>query len=276
MATLQKYCGSKLFYRRSGSGTPVLLVHGSACTGGGWKGLVTELGEGFSYYTPDLAGYGQSSCDYLKDVTSLRDEAEFIGSPVLDFDEPFHLIGHSFGGAVALAVAMGWPGMVKTLTLYEPSAFFVLRDREGEDRKKFDVIRRLADDMRQYVLEANEARAMAIFVDFWNGAGSWTGMTAEQQTALSKLSKRVVDNFRVAFAEKCNPAEFSKLRMPVTIIKGDASPAVALRTAEVVAEMIPHTRRVTVRNAGHMAPMNEPKLVASAFRECLELTLEAA
>jgi len=72
MPTIES-CGSRLFYERTGTGDPVLLIHSSACRGGFWRGLTRDVGAGFSYYTPDLAGYGRSFCGYLNDKTGLQE-----------------------------------------------------------------------------------------------------------------------------------------------------------------------------------------------------------
>lgn len=74
--TVQEFCGARFSYRQSGYGDPVLLLHASASTGGSWRGVIGELGGAFSFYTPDLAGYGQSACEYLESKATLRAEAE--------------------------------------------------------------------------------------------------------------------------------------------------------------------------------------------------------
>ncbi len=270
MAILQEYCGSRLFYQRSGSGDPILLLHSSGCTGGSWQRLVSELGKNFMSYTPDLAGYGQSSCDYIGEQSTLWEEAEFVAPLLWDADEKFHLIGHSFGGAVALAAALAWPERIKTLTLYEPTAFSVLRDRGDEDRTQFDVIRRVADDMQRFISEGSEHRAMALFVDFWNGASAWDQMPAPQQDGLSHLAKKMVRDFQMLFDEKWNVEDFGRLQFHVAILKGDKSPPVVLRVADALANLIPLACLITVPHVGHMAPVTHPRVIAPIIMNHLQ------
>lgn len=270
MAILQEYCGTRLFYQRSGNGVPILLLHSSGCTGGSWQRLVGELGAGFTSYTPDLAGYGQSSCEYIGEGSTLWDEAEFVAPLMWDVDERFHMIGHSFGGAVALAAALAWPERVRSLTLYEPTAFSVLRDRDGDDRKQWGVIRGVADDMQRFISEGSEHRAMAHFVDFWNGAGAWDHMPAPQQDDLSRLAKKMVRDFHMLFDEKWIVEEFSRLRFPVAILKGGKSTPVTLRVADILANLIPEARLIEIPNAGHMAPVTNPRAVAPVIKEQLQ------
>lgn len=196
--TVQEFCGARFSYRQSGYGDPVLLLHASASTGGSWRGVIGELGGAFSFYTPDLAGYGQSACEYLESKATLRAEAEFVAPLLWEAKEPFHVIGHSFGGAVALAAAMAWPERVKTLTLYEPTVFFVLRDRGGTDREKLDSIVSVAREMERAVAEGEESRAMSRFVDLWSEPGAWDRLPAARQEDFSGLAKKVVCNFHSA------------------------------------------------------------------------------
>jgi pimeloyl-ACP methyl ester carboxylesterase len=273
---IQEFCGARFCYRQSGAGDPVLMLHASACTGGSWRGLIGELGGGFSFYTPDLAGYGQSSCEYLELSSSLRAEAEFVAPLLWDAKEPFHVIGHSFGGAVALALAMAWPERVKTLTLYEPTAFFVLRDRGGEDRKAFNEIASVAKELEYAVAAGEDSRAMSRFVDYWSEPGSWDRLPAAQQQEFNGLAKKVICNFHALLGEKRDAAEFVRLPFPVTILRGSASPQPALRVAEVLAELIPQARLTTLAGVGHMGPVTHPQAVARAVADRLRATAALA
>lgn len=267
--TVQEFCGARFCYRQSGYGDPVLLLHASASTGGSWRGLIGELAGGFSYYTPDLAGYGQSVCEYLQEKATLRAEAEFVAPLLWESKEPFHVIGHSFGGAVALALARAWPERIRTLTLYEPTAFSVLREGDSEDRARLDEIASLAAEMQADIAANNESRAMGRFVDFWSGKGAWARMSPAQQDEFSSLARKVIANFHALFDEPWSRRDFDLLRCPVAILRGVESPLVALRTAEAAARLVPQARLITIPGAGHMAPVTHPEPVARAIGDCI-------
>jgi len=257
-------CGSTLFYQLTGAGSPVLLVHSSACRGGFWQGLIRQLGDGFACYTPDLAGYGRSRCAGSENAT-LRDEAEFI-APLLWHDpQPFHLIGHSFGGAVALATALAWPDRVRSLTLYEPTAFSLLRSGGPKDRTLFDVIGQVPSDMRAMRDAGSDDRAMGRFVDFWSGAPVWDAKPVAERAQLSPLAGKVIGDFRLLFDADWEADVLRSIRFPVLILRGEKSPAVAGRVAEILSTLIGHGRLHTVAGAGHMAPVTEPGLIAAAI-----------
>jgi pimeloyl-ACP methyl ester carboxylesterase len=268
MAMLQQHNGSCLSYRKSGSGDPVLLLHASGCTGGSWQGLVSEFGTKFTFYTPDLAGCGRSSRDYIGEDAGLREEAEFIAPLLSQIDEPVHLVGHSFGGVVALAAALAWPERIKTLTLYEPVAFYLLRDGGGADRKKFELFRRVTEDMKWFIGNSANERAAAIFVDFWSGPGTWDRLPAAQQEDLSQAVLKM-PAFRVIADERWNAEDFHRLHFPVAILRGDRSPPASLRIAEILADLIPAARLITIPGLGHMAPVTHPRAVAPVIADCL-------
>jgi len=257
-------CGSTLFYQLTGAGSPVLLVHSSACRGGFWQGLIRRLGDEFACYTPDLACYGRSRCARSENAT-LRDEAEFI-APLLWHDpQPFHLVGHSFGGAVALAAALAWPDRVKSLILYEPTAFSLLRSGGPKDRALFEAVAEVPADMRALRDAGSDDRAMGRFVDFWYGAPVWDGKPAAERAQLSPLAGKVIGDFRVLFDAAWEADAFKRIRFPVLILRGEKSPPVAGRVAEILSTLIGHARLHTVAGAGHMAPVTDPGLIAAAI-----------
>jgi len=97
--------GYRAHYLKAGSGPPVVLIHGGASDSRDWSSTMTSLGDRFSFYAPDLLGYGQSerreSGYYLNEFTDFL--TGFIDE--LKLDRPA-LVGHSLGGRFCLDVAI--------------------------------------------------------------------------------------------------------------------------------------------------------------------------
>ena len=97
--------GYAAHYLKSGSGPPVVLIHGGASDSRDWTSTMVSLGDRFSFYAPDLPGYGQSErrvqgfylVEFVDFLTGFIDE--------LKLDKPA-LVGHSLGGRFCLDAAI--------------------------------------------------------------------------------------------------------------------------------------------------------------------------
>ena len=109
---------SNLFVDSWGTGTRVVLVHGSLATGGEeWQAQRPLADEGFHLLVPDRRGYGKSPVaegeDFLRDADDI---AELMGDSA-------HLVGHSYGGLGVLFAAARRPDATLSIALLEPAAF---------------------------------------------------------------------------------------------------------------------------------------------------------
>jgi pimeloyl-ACP methyl ester carboxylesterase len=114
-----------LHYTTSGSGTPVVLVHGSVLNGALTFAAQAPLAERWMIVVVDRLGFGESSPAEVADfVVDARLVAGLIGEAGALFgDGRVHLVGHSYGGIVCLLAAAMAPDAVRSLTVVEPPAF---------------------------------------------------------------------------------------------------------------------------------------------------------
>jgi pimeloyl-ACP methyl ester carboxylesterase len=111
---------------------------------------MSSLSEKYHAVAVDLYGYGKSpDWPSLKDV-QLADEIALI-EPILSQAGRFHLVGHSHGANISLKIALYYPENVASLTLYEPTAFYLLEPGESA-RLEIETIR----DETKRLLEAGE------------------------------------------------------------------------------------------------------------------------
>ncbi|MDH6265822.1 pimeloyl-ACP methyl ester carboxylesterase/biotin carboxyl carrier protein [Rhizobium sp. SG_E_25_P2] len=105
--------------RRSGDGAPIVLIHGFAADSPSWTPFERELRLPNPLIRIDLPGHGRSP---KLNIASFAELAKLVGKTVDSQAEssPVHLIGHSLGGAIALAIADIRPKMVSTLSLLAP------------------------------------------------------------------------------------------------------------------------------------------------------------
>src|SRR5215204_4124268 len=95
-------------FTRQESKRCVIALHCSLGSGRQWARLAEELGEDYRVIAPDLSGYGGNRARPLLPMT-LADEVAQLGDQIDQAAGPIHLIGHSYGGAVAFKMATTWP-----------------------------------------------------------------------------------------------------------------------------------------------------------------------
>ena len=112
--------GRHIQYLKAGGGPPVVLIHGGASDSRDWINTMAALGDRFSFYAPDLIGFGQSERNengyYLLDFSDFL--LEFMDA--LELRSPV-LVGHSFGARVCLEVARLHQERVQKLVLIDAS-----------------------------------------------------------------------------------------------------------------------------------------------------------
>jgi pimeloyl-ACP methyl ester carboxylesterase len=247
----------------------VICLHSSGASGRQWDALAAPLSARFEVIAPDLLGYGGRAAWPTGTPASLAEEAQAL-APLLD-GRPggVHLVGHSFGGTVALQMALRWPSRVKSLTLFEPVRFAVLfGDRETSEAG--EAIVSMGRRIGLTVLSGRLAAAAATFVDYWSGEGAWDAMSPGRQAALAARMPKVHAEFETLFADRVPLAAYSRLTMPVRLIRGDRSPEPARLVVGRLGSQLPNVDVVTLRGVGHMGPVTHPAQFARALPAWLQ------
>jgi len=114
--------GRQIHYLKGGSGVPVVCVHGGASDSRDWLTTIEKLGDRFSFYAPDLPGFGESARD--PNGYYLADYADFLAGfiALLKLEKPI-LVGHSFGARVCLDALGQLEDNVSKLVLIDASGF---------------------------------------------------------------------------------------------------------------------------------------------------------
>jgi pimeloyl-ACP methyl ester carboxylesterase len=171
---------------------PVLLLHSSAAGRWQWRGLLSHLGHGRPIFAPDLIGYGQTK-DRSGRPFSMEREVAAVAAIADRTDGTVHLVGHSYGGCVAMAFAAACPANVRSLTLIEPVRFDLLRG--GPDLALLKEIETLASDHVRAVAEGRMRDAAAAFADYWSGAGTWNKLPEQVRASLSAAMPKVAQEW---------------------------------------------------------------------------------
>ena len=246
----------------------VLCLHCSGSSGRQWRSLTAPLAARFDIHTPDLLGYATPGGWAAGARVTLDDEAERLSGLLADAVGAVHLPGHSYGGAVALQMALRWPERVASLTLYEPVRFaLLLGPTVGSVDKAVDT----ADARYQIVTTGNRFalavlsgrldEAAEMFANYWGGPGTWAAMDARRRQLQRALMPKVHAEFQALFSDRVPASAYEGLAMPVRLIGGTNSPLPARAVMRQLAAWLPRASTVTVVGLNHMGPINAPERV---------------
>jgi pimeloyl-ACP methyl ester carboxylesterase len=251
----------------AGAGAPVLLLHGSASSAAMWTPVIDTLKSRFRVLAPDLLGYGRTDSWPAGHDYSLDDEVRLIAPLVMNHPEGVHVVGHSYGGVVALQLARSGVVALRSLTLIEPVAFHAMRDAgEPQAWSEIDAFRKAFVDR----MAAGETEsAMRDFVDYWSLAGTWDAMDEAARAQMRRAAGKIVLDFQAAFADP-GPDPFRDIRLPVHLIAGDRSPPLVQRIAAVLARSLPSASLQIVAGANHLLPATHHRLLSELLLARLE------
>lgn len=103
----------KLFFRKFGSGQPLIILHGLFGTSDNWNTLAKKYGEYFTTYTIDLRNHGQSPHSEIWNYDIMADDiVKFLETENIS---SAYIMGHSMGGKVAMFMAGKYPLFIEKL-----------------------------------------------------------------------------------------------------------------------------------------------------------------
>jgi pimeloyl-ACP methyl ester carboxylesterase len=240
----------------AGHGPLVVLAHASMSNARQWSGLVEVLDDRFRLRALNLIGYGRTPAWDGASPPTLDDYADVVLSAIPPEAEGVTLIGHSFGGAVAMQAARRLGRRAARLVLIEPSIFSLLR--AGGRHEAFAEIAALPADMRRLAPEAAAER----FIGYWIGAAGWAATPLERKAGYARQLGLALHELGAAFADRTTLREWAEALPARTLIlcAGDTT-----RPSREVVELLSLAGRAwefaRVPEGGHMSPLTRPALV---------------
>jgi pimeloyl-ACP methyl ester carboxylesterase len=242
---------------------PVIALHCSCAGASEWYSLADALGDDYQLLAPEHYGSATNGAWTGEHDFTLADDAARAIALMDASQRKVHLAGHSYGGGVALHVALARPSQIASISIYEPSAFHLLRQLGESGAKAFSEIAGVAQRIADGVLTGDYRRAVAGFVDYWNGAGTWETMRPAAQRALMRWAPKGPLEFR-ALIENSTPARaYRILKCPVLIMRGEHALRPSRIIADRLAELLPDSRLLVIDGAGHMGPFTHASKVAA-------------
>ena len=248
------------FVREAGTGPGVVCLHSNASSSSQWRGLLDILSPKFRVFAPDSYGSGKSA-DWASDrVITLKDEVEFIEPVLAAAGDPFFLVGHSYGAALALIAALANPGRVQAMALYEPTLFSLI-DMESPSPNAADGIRHAVHASSMALDERNPNDAAKHFIDYWMGPSSWDTTPESRKLPIAASITNIRRWGHALLTEPTSLEAFRTLDIPVLYMVGKESPQSSLGVARLLTNALPRVEVVEFDGLGHMGPITHPQQV---------------
>jgi pimeloyl-ACP methyl ester carboxylesterase len=230
-----------------------------------WRRLSTALAAGgFRAIVPDLAGHGQSPPWPEAQPFSFRTDVEDTTARLDGVDEGVDVVGHSYGGLVALLAAVSRPARVRSLVLYDPVAFGVLTAADADAHGDLERVPSAWGDSAE-----GRERWLEAFVDFWGGRGAWPVLRDEARDEFRRVAWPLYQGV-VSLSRDTTPAEaYRVIEAPVLLMTGEKTPLSERRVIERLGESLPNARVKIVAGAGHMGPLTHGEEVNAAVLDWL-------
>lgn len=246
----------------------LMLLHSGAASHRQWRPLIAALGRGWHIVAPDLIGHGETPVpDHGR--PTLEKEVALLTALLERMDGPVHLVGHSYGGAMALELARRQPHRIASLAMYEPVAFSLLRN--SRRREAWHEIASVAQRHIELV-ENGDPRAAAIaFLDYWVGPGALLAMPEHMQAYVTGCMGTVAGEFRELLqARETTVVDLKSLAIPVLLLCGSETTLAARGVVAELYRLLPAARHVNLAGAAHMAPVTQPGRVNPYLIEFLQ------
>jgi len=238
-----------------GNGQPVVLLHSTGASSAQWRVLIDRLSARLRVIAPDFYGYGATAPWPGQGAFSLADEAALVNTLLDGLDEPAHLIGHSYGGAVALQVARARGRELRSLTLIEPVAFHLLRDGDETDTAALREIIGIADTVTRSLGCGDYLGGLGRFIDYWSGPGTWASIPMGKRSGMAKSLAKVALDFHATINDASRLGDLERIDVPTLLMQGSRTVLPARRICHRLALALPGASTRTIDGAGHMSPL---------------------
>ena len=227
------------------------MIHSSGLSGRQWQALVRALPG--PCHAPDLIGYPYGPP--WSEGPALSADVEYLLQLVDEARGPIDVVGHSYGGALALHVALKRPDRIRRIVVHDPVLWgSVLSD--GNESCRREIMALAESDIMDPEM-GGSPQWMRRFIEFWGGRGAWDAMSAQHQEAFLKVGRKVFQEVYDLGMDQ-NPASvFDAIDAPILFAMGEQSPAVAQEVSRVLAARGDKRKLVTIPG-GHMSPVTSP------------------
>jgi pimeloyl-ACP methyl ester carboxylesterase len=248
------------FVSRGNVGPALLFVPGSYSTAAAWRGVWAHLPADWRLVATSLLGCGETAETRRPADADMAHELAVVQAAVARMGGgPVHLVGHSFGGTVALAAALDKTVEVASLALFEANPF----DLIAGNRSVYGAARDLAAEFAK-ALQAGDSDAAGRIIDYWGGAGCFAAMPPRVQEFCRRTAPANALDWETCLGFRPDPQAIAALDCPILLVRGEAAIPAMVAITQALGAVLPAARREEVAGAGHFL-ISTPRNIAPHF-----------
>lgn len=257
-----------LDYAEAGKGPAIVLVHSSASGNRQWRRLMETMQDRHRLIAVNLFGYGETSKWPGERPMTVADEAALVEAAAALDPGPITLIGHSLGGAVSLEAALRLGDKLRTLIVFEPILFHLLR-AHGQIEAA-DEIEAVGLGYREHGLRGDWNAVGELFIDYWSVPGFWASMPPERREATAAMLPPVMHEWDMIRTTTRAISDWGAIKAPVHLVSAADSKQTTRKVAALLAKAHPRWKFHELPSGGHMAPVAKADLFNNLVKEVLK------
>jgi pimeloyl-ACP methyl ester carboxylesterase len=250
MPQQQSVNGTRLFYELSGSGDPLVLVHGSWVDHKDWQLVVPSLTKSFKVLTYDRRGHSLS--ERPLGPGSRREDEEDLAALIEALDlAPVHVAAHSFGASIALGLAARRPHLFRSLLVHEAPLMGIVAD----DAELWPLMKELQGRFESVLAQLRAGDIVGgtrrFVEEIALGPGMWEQLPEEIRQTLMNNAPAFLDELQDARWADLDLSKLSSFSSPALLTAGGQSPPWFPKIMSKFAGAIDGAERLTLADAGH-------------------------
>jgi len=264
-----------LYYRKTGSGSPLVIIHGLYGSSDNWMNISKRLAEKHTVYMIDQRNHGRSGFAETHTYNDMRDDlAEFFEKHNI---EKATILGHSMGGKTAMWFAADYPEKVEKLVIADiaPKDYLQLKD-EGQFYLHQNILLAMQDidfsmvksrnDVDDFLAEKIDDERIRMFLlkNVEKNKNTKQFQWRVNADVLYDYLEEIVNGVNIHWLDDRIPIT----TYPVIFIRGLLSKYIQDEDIELIKEIYPEARIVDIPDAGHWLHAEQPKKFAEAVFLC--------
>jgi pimeloyl-ACP methyl ester carboxylesterase len=257
--------GQHRYFAEDGAGPPVILIHGSMSSHRQWQSLLERLRDRHRVIVPDLLMCDPAPGSKTLGAFSFAQDCAFVGA-LIAANPGSHVLGHSYGGVVAIKSALHNRAALASLMLIEPSCFHLLRQ---EAQPEYADVVRLRDEPRQMEARGDATQAARTFIEYWIGPQAWEAMPERRKEMMTLGLPKLREDWPGTMDDHTRLADYRGFTLPTLLMRARDTRAPSFRIVDLLRGALPDPAFVEIPGGGHMSPLTNPEPVNAAVTSFL-------